>query len=350
MSSNRRSTREVSHSARIASGRHPARRRAFTLVELLVVIAIIGILVGLLLPAVQAARESARRTQCASQMRQLGVASHSFVDVQKVFPDGEKEWLFTGSVTYRGIPLFVELLPYMEQNSLFMNWNVIDPMQNCNQGMQSNTAVVLPTLVCPSDQIPVNPIFYISHSWWYALTSYGGNGGTCSYTAALSKTDGVFYTTGSASEPVVNQAPVGPSNITDGLSQTLLFGERSHYDPNYASFNTQSWGKEVLNQWGWWGASTDREMIGHVTMSGLVPINYQQPFSYNNAAGQSPPADNAADFENNYALLRMCAYGSCHPGGANFCLADGSGRFMSSSTALATLQALGTRAGNEIVQ
>jgi prepilin-type processing-associated H-X9-DG protein len=283
-------------------------------------------------------------------MRQLGVASHSYVNVKKVFPDGSNQWFFSGSVTFRGIPLFVELLPYMEQNSLFMNWNFTDPMQNCNQGTQSNTAVVLPTLICPSDQIPVNPIFYTSRSWWYALTSYGGSGGTRSYTAIFSTTDGVFYTTGSASEPVYNQTPVGPEAITDGLSQTLLFGERSHYDPNYASFNAEDWGAEVLNQWGWWAASTDREMIGHVTMSGLVPINYQQPFSYNNRMGQSPSADAYALFESNYALGRMCAYGSCHPGGANFCLADGSGRFMASSTTLATLQALGTRAGNEIVE
>ena len=77
------------------------RRCAFTLVELLVVIAIIGILVALLLPAIQAARESARRINCASNMRQIGIAIHQFCDAhQGQFPqtshtDVTQSWIFT---------------------------------------------------------------------------------------------------------------------------------------------------------------------------------------------------------------------------------------------------------------
>ncbi len=271
-------------------------RGAFTLVELLVVIAILGILIALMLPAIQGAREAGRRVQCMNQLHQLGIAANAHVSATRLFPPGINQWFFNSSVTYRGIPLFVYLLPFMEQNGLFANWQYGDPMLNANQGNNSNTAVVMPNLVCPSDQIAQNPIVSVTGNWTYALSSYGGNGGTRSYFPTSSTADGVFHTTGPASEPTPNQTAVGPEDITDGLSHTLLFGERSHYDPNYKSFNAAGWG-DLLDQWGWWAASTDRKMIGHVTMSGYVPINYQLPFSYANRAGQNPPADTYAEFQ-----------------------------------------------------
>jgi hypothetical protein len=181
------------------------------------------------------------------------------------------------------------------------------------------------------------------------LSSYGGNGGTRSFFPPSSTADGIFFTTGAASEPKANQTPVGPEKITGGLSHTLLFGERSHYDPNYQSFNDAGFATDdQLGQLGWWGASADRRMIGHVTMSGFVPVNYQQPFSYENRAGQTPPADTYADFQANYVDERVCAFGSCHPGGACFCLADASVPFLTSTTQLAVLQALcvRTKGGN----
>ena len=88
-------------------------------------------------------------------------------------------------------------------------------------------------------------------------------------------------------------------------------------------------------------------MIGHVTMSGYAPINYKLPFSYANRGGQTPPADGYAEFQATYVDMRVCAFGSCHPGGANFCFADGSGQFLESATDLATLQALCTRANSD---
>ena len=319
-------------------------RRAFTLVELLVVIAIIGLLLAILLPAVQMAREAGRRTQCASQLRQLGVAATSFENAKGSFPPGVQQWFFNSAVAYRGIPLFAYLLPYLEQNQVLVNWNYDDPIHNADQGARSNTAVVLPILLCPADDISKNPIVMESRNWYYALGSYGGNGGSRSYFPLQSTADGVFHATGEASEPKLKQRPVAPRDIRDGLSNTILFGERSHTDLTYQTFNAAGYG-EPLDQQGWWGASTSRKMIGHVTMSAHAPINYRLPFSFSDRAGKSPPADSFNDFQA-YVDLRLCAYGSEHPAGANFCFADGSLRFLTSQTEQAVLRSLSTRAGD----
>jgi prepilin-type processing-associated H-X9-DG protein len=256
-----------------------------------------------------------------------------------------EQWYFNSAVSYRGVPLFAYLAPYLDEAKTLVKWDYQDPINNANQGPQSNTAVVLPVLICPSDVLGQNPIVMNSRSWYYALTSYGGNGGSRSYFPMNSTADGVFHTTGEASEPTPYQTPVRPKDLVDGLSKTLLFGERSHTDANYKTFNDAGWG-EPLDQQGWWGASTSRKMIGHVTMSAYAPINYRLPFSYANRGGQFPSASSFNEFQY-YVDLRLCSYGSNHPGGANFCFADGSLQFLSSSVDQMILQALSTRAGAE---
>lgn len=162
----------------------PKRRQlAFTLVELLVVIAIIGILIAMLLPAIQAAREAARRSQCTNNMKQLGVAMHSYHDVYNRLPMGYGDWCCGKGVGQTTDPArgsaIVGLLPYMEQDQVYrqMKFNILNTsggnnMQPLNSfGVASNVAdqpsstmdpggsgrplqisgATVPSLICPSD-------------------------------------------------------------------------------------------------------------------------------------------------------------------------------------------------------
>ena len=99
------------------------RRCGMTLIELLVVIAIIGLLVAMLLPAVQAARGSSRRASCLNNMRQLGLATQHYHDVNKKFPTGARPPIDVAGVPTDGINLWVELLLYFEQESLHRWWD-----------------------------------------------------------------------------------------------------------------------------------------------------------------------------------------------------------------------------------
>lgn len=318
-------------------------RHGFTLVEVLVVIAIIGILIALLLPAVQSARESARRMQCANQLKQLALAAHSFHTTRGSFPPG------VDHSSRRGISLFVFLLPYFEQSNLHEQWNYANPNNNTLGGKQALAATVLPELICPSDQIPSNPMMNHGSGKWYGITSYGGNGGTRSFhpDCGMLMTDGVFFTTGQYSFPQENQVPVCTADIRDGASNTLLFGERSHTDWNYDSFAAHGF-EQTMGEYGYWTGSGGHLALGDVTLSSHARINYRVPITYDGRAAADPPVNSRADFRF-YADLRLCAFGSNHPGGANFAFADGSIHFLSESMELASLRVLSTRRGGEIV-
>lgn len=316
-------------------------RGGFTLIELLTVVAVVGLLVALLLPAVQGAREAGRRAHCANNLKQLALATQLHVNAKGHYPSGVDQSFFATAPVYRGTSVFVQILPFIEQADLGKAWILSDPLVNTEGGADSRTAVVLPWLLCPSDALP-SPRTR-ERDWIYALTSYGGNGGSRSFYPETATADGMFHTTGPASEPRPNQRPVRPAEVRDGASQTLLFGERSHRDANFESFASAGW-IESLNGWGWWAPSGGRKAIGHVTMSAAAPINARLPMAYDAAtsAGISERFKRESD-------LRLNAWGSGHPGGANFAFADGSVRFLADATSPAVLRALSTRRGGEVV-
>jgi prepilin-type N-terminal cleavage/methylation domain-containing protein len=160
--------------------RERVRRPAFSLIELLVVIAIIAILVGLLVPAVQKVREAAARAQCANNLKQMGVALHAHHDSRGIIPPlalcGNGPEDLNGGMTnlwyqFRHTPVFIWLLPYLEQNNIYSAWNIhVNGDDNVTPGSgipvssggitnYKLAAGPLPVFTCPSMPNPVNPVF-----------------------------------------------------------------------------------------------------------------------------------------------------------------------------------------------
>ncbi|HUT94912.1 MAG TPA: DUF1559 domain-containing protein [Thermoguttaceae bacterium] len=313
----------------------PCRRpRGFTLVELLVVIAIIGILIALLLPAVQAAREAARRMQCTNNLKQLALATHNYHDRLRSFPPGTLLKPFSSRPRQRGPSLFIFILNEMEQSSLRGQLDLDDPLNNEAGGQSALSALVLPVLVCPSDVMRQNPVETTSSGRWHGLTSYGGNGGTggtnrflCTVNAQIA--DGMFFETGPLSNPSANQSPVRIADVMDGTSNTLFFGERSRVDEVFDTWATEA-GEQLLGDYGWWHTCGGLAIVD-ATMTTLAPLDYATDTS-----------------QTDFACLRVSAFGSLHPGGADFALVDGSVRFISETIELATYRALSTRRGGEV--
>jgi prepilin-type N-terminal cleavage/methylation domain-containing protein/prepilin-type processing-associated H-X9-DG protein len=314
------------------------RPRGFTLIELLVVIAIIAVLIALMLPAVQAARAAARRIQCTNNLKQLALATMNYESTCAMFPPGQMK-LTTKPPS--GFTLFVNMLPYMEQQPLYNGWNFNNAFDNL-YATTARSATIIAGLLCPSDIIPQNPIQNGTANEWYGITSYGGNAGSQSHPFSAVTSDGIFFYTGPAA-PGFNQVRI--SAVTDGLSNTLFFGERCHFDPNYDTFAAVGWTffSQTMGMWGWWASSSGGYGLSDVAESTYSPINYVVGVSYGN------PNVTQSNFTTTYEYPRVNAFGSLHPGGANFAMCDGSVRFIKSTIAQPIYQALGTRAGGEVV-
>ncbi len=316
-------------------------RSAFTLIEILVVITIIGILIALLLPAVQKVREAANRAKCANNLKQLALAAHQYHDTKGKFPNGLHTVDTNDGGYANGTCWEVELLPYFEQDNLKNRWDYNDFRHNVAGGVNATTAQSLKVLLCPSDTLPDLVRYYSEDGspqyayaeGWYGLHSYSGNGGKRSFPPlAIVTRDGIFH----------QDSNIGLADVTDGASNTFLFGERSHYDPEFDRLTfTYSTAFYPLAKWGnWAGVYAVTASLANHLLSTPAPINFRIPadISVDDFLGPTGAQNN-----------RLCAFGSGHSGGANFAFADGSVRFLSESIPLETLQALSTRAGGEVV-
>ena len=192
------------------------RRRGFTLIELLVVIAIIAILVALLLPAVQQAREAARRAECKSKLKQLGVALHNYHDVHSVFPGNEVGCVKNPGATARrcweGWSGIAMLLPFLDQAPLFESAN-FNTYWNRNQTIngQNNRTVsttMLTALLCPSDP---------------TARKWTGNSAPTSYMLSAGPVSAWHRPHGPG--PFSRESSKRSRDFTDGMSNTILAGE-----------------------------------------------------------------------------------------------------------------------------
>ena len=224
-------------------------RRAFTLVELLVVIAIIGVLVGLLLPAVQAAREAGRRAQCQNNLKQLGLAANSHMSTHGHMPTGGWGYLWVGDAdrghsTNQPGGWVYNLLPYVEQQNL----HDVNRGQSDKTAANRNLMLPLPFMNCPTRRSaklypnPENASFVNAPKGLPGLprSDYAANAGAAA--AVIDKAGPRTLQGFPATElpPVHNgivneRSMVKQAQIKDGLSNTMLFGEKYLEVTNYAT-------------------------------------------------------------------------------------------------------------------
>jgi prepilin-type N-terminal cleavage/methylation domain-containing protein/prepilin-type processing-associated H-X9-DG protein len=274
-------------------------RRAFTLVELLVVIAIIGVLVALLLPAVQAARESARRMSCASNLRQIGLAMQNYHDQYQAFPIGVSNDIpGAGNGSNGNWTWPARILPFIEQSGLYAQLNVgigNAPLHTANTPIAIALRTPINVYMCPSD--PGDPKQFNRFLSGYPKLNYP------------------------ASKPMVMwrdwESDAGYRNrstrmvdVTDGTSNTFMCGERAVARLN----NFISMGAIWSNQ---------RGSNNSYTFDANPP-NQSYPTNALTAAGE---CCNTGNDPNN---IRGSAT-SMHPNGLQFCFADGSVRFISNN-------------------
>ncbi len=306
----------------------PRCQAGFTLVELLVVIAIIGILIALLLPAVQAAREAGRRSQCANNLKQIGLALNNYADAHRKLPYAST-YCYTGGSCMQGSTWAAFILPFLEESTTYALFNFNLPMNDPSNQFAVTTVVA--GYLCPSDPGSASPI----------LPSRQGGYNNPTNCLAISYPTSMGPTQPDGCPFCPNQTP-GPNNwccqgfnfgaqlppgngvgmfmrfprsitlreVTDGLSKTLMAGETI---PSHCS----------------WNGAYDTNFSCYPT---TIPLNTM-----------------TSDTPSSTIWWENCGFKSYHPGGAGFVMGDGSVQFLDETIDFQLYNNLGTRAGGETV-
>jgi prepilin-type N-terminal cleavage/methylation domain-containing protein len=343
-------------------------RSGFTLVELLVVIAIIGILVALLLPAIQAAREASRRSQCSNNLKQLGLALQGHHDAFKRMPPGSADDRLPfgndpnyPNSTWGGSSWLVYVLPYLEQTTLFNQWQFFG---GSGHGNTNNGALLTDAMIsgyrCPSSPLPLlaqnNPpgSTRVLQANYVGISGIIGSAGFIPGYTEVRVNNGANVTgccgggVASGGGVLFPMSQIRFGDITDGTSNTMAVSEQADF---LKTNNGTRVPWSASSRWGWsigarapFGAAPaasppSYNSGGDARTFQMTTLRYQlnQKTGWTDTPGNCGATGVCDDMGNNIPL------NSAHPGGVIAVLVDGSVRFLADSTPLGILGMLATR-------